>query len=86
MAIPIARMQACGHFHVPGVREPVTGYHVRSALGLLDPMQRASVEGYLRTGCEGKPPPASTLEALRDAVLETVRNAKRVVPEGTTRL
>ena len=44
MPIPIAQMQACGRFHVPGVREPVTGYHVRSALGLLDPMQRATVE------------------------------------------
>jgi hypothetical protein len=86
MAIPIARMQACGQFHVPGIREPVTGYHVRSALGLLDPMQRATLEGYLRTGCEGKPPPASTLEALRDAVLETVRNANRATPEGAARL
>ena len=86
MAIPIAQMQACGKFHVPGVRESVTGYHVRNALSLLDPIQRVTVEGYLRTGCEGKPPPASTLEALRDAILETVRNAKRVVPEGTTRL
>ena len=85
MAIPIARMQACGRFHVPGVREPVTGYHVRHALGLLDPRQRATVEGYLRTGCEGKPPPASTLDALREAVLETVRNAKRAVHEGTIR-
>jgi hypothetical protein len=49
-------------------------------------MQRATVEGYLRTGCEGKPPPASTLEALRDAVLETVRNANRATPEGAARL
>jgi hypothetical protein len=86
MAIPIARMQGCGRFHVPGVREPVTGYHVRHALGLLDPRQRATVEGYLRTGCEGKPPPASTLDALREAVLETVRNAKRATPEGAARL
>ena len=40
MAIPICRMQACGRFHVPRVREPVTGYLVRHALGLLDPMLR----------------------------------------------
>jgi hypothetical protein len=48
-------------------------------------MQRATVEGYLRTGCEGMAPPASTLDALRAAVLDTVRNAKRAVPEGTIR-
>ena len=86
MAIPIARMQACGRFHVPGVRESLTGYHVRSALDLLGPIQRATVEGYLRTGCQGKRPPPSTINALRDAILETVRNAKRATPEGAARL
>ncbi len=85
MPIPISQMQASGRFRVPGVREPVTSYHVREALDLLDPMQRLAVEGYLKTDCEGKLPPEATLQALREAVMETVQNGKRVVPEGTTR-
>ena len=85
MPIPISQMQASGCFHVPGVRESVSGYHVREALGLLDPMQRLVVEGYLKENCEGKQPPEATLQALREAVVETVQNGKRVSPIGETR-
>ena len=85
MPIPISRMQATGRFHVPGVREPVTGYHVRKALDLLDPMRRLAVEGYLKVNCEGKLPPEGTLQALREAVVETVQNGQRVSLEGETR-
>jgi len=85
MAIPVSQMQPTGDFHVPGVREPVTGYHVREALALLDPCHRAVVEGYLKASGEGVLPSEETLCALRAAVLETVRNAKRAVPEGTIR-
>jgi len=85
MAIPVSQMQPTGDFHVPGVREPVTGYHVREALGLLDPCHRAAVEGYLKACGEGVLPSEATLCALREAVLETVRNGKRATPEGATR-
>jgi hypothetical protein len=85
MPIPISRMQASGRFHVPGVREPVTGYHVRQALDLLDPAERMAVEGYLTANGEGKLPPQATLRALREAVVETVQNGKRICPEGQTR-
>jgi hypothetical protein len=78
-------MQASGRFHVPGVREPVTGYHVRQALGLLDPTERSAVEGYLKANCEGSAPTEATLQALREAVVETVQNGKRICPEGQTR-
>jgi len=85
MPTPISQMQATGRFHVPGVREPVTGYHVRQALDLLDPRQRLAVEGYLKANCDGNLPPKATLQALREAVVETAQNGKRVSPEGETR-
>ena len=85
MVIPVSQMQPTGDFHVPGVREPVTGYHVREALALLDPCHRVAVEGYLKASGEGVLPPDETLCALRKAVLETVRNGKRITPQGATR-
>ena len=85
MAIPVSQMQPTGDFYVPGVREPVTGYRVREALGLLDPCHRAAVEGYLKACGEGVLPSEETLCALREAVLETMRNGNRATPEGATR-
>jgi hypothetical protein len=85
MVIPVSQMQPTGDFHVPGVCEPVTGYHVREALGLLDPYHRAAVEGYLKACGEGVLPSEETLCVLKEAVLQTVRNGKRVAPRGETR-
>lgn len=85
MAIPVSQLQPTGDFYVPGVREPVTGYHVHEALGLLDPCHRAAVEGYLKACGEGVLPSEETLCALREAVLQSVRNGKRVAPRGETR-
>lgn len=87
MAIPIARVQACGHFHVPGVMEARDGPPRPECAGPAgsdaEGCSGRLLENRLRGG---EPPSASTLEALRDAVLETVRNATRVAPKGTTRL
>ncbi|MCL4466229.1 MAG: hypothetical protein M1389_09405, partial [Chloroflexi bacterium] len=72
MAIPVSQLQATGDFHVPGVCEPITGYHVREALGFLDPYHRAAVEGYLKACGEGALPSEEALWALRGAVLQIV--------------
>ena len=85
MAIPVARMQGVGKFHVPGLREPVTGYHVRRALPQLEPHARLAVQEYLDRGGAGGLPPEKALRALREAVVETVLNGRRASPEGEAR-
>jgi hypothetical protein len=85
MAIPVAKMQGVGAFHVPGLREPVTGYHVRRALPQLEPCARSAVQQYLDRGGKGKPPPDEVLRALREAVVVTVLNGRRAAPEGEAR-
>lgn len=85
MAIPVVRMQGVGRFTVPGLREPVTGYHVRRALPRLEPGVRAAVQAYLDRGGEGALPPEAVLRVLGEAIVATVLNELRAVPEGTTR-
>ncbi len=82
MAIPIHEMQATGEYKVPGLHQPVTGYHVREAVKLLGTRDRVAVQQYLARGGKGNLPPAPTLAALRSAVEETVLNGKRATPEG----
>lgn len=85
MVIPIVRLQGVGRFHVPGLREPVTGYHVRRALPQLEPRARSAVQQYLDRGGAGELPPEAALNALREAVVETVLNGERATPDGATR-
>ena len=85
MAIPVVRLQGVGRFRVPGLREPVSGYHVRQALPQLEPRARSAVQQYLDRGGAGELPPESALDALREAVVEAVLNGERAAPSGATR-
>ena len=82
MVFRVEALMPCGAFHVPGLREPVTGYHVRAALENLHPRERCLVEAYLANEGRGSLPPPSALAALRQAVLETVHNGQPAASRG----
>ena len=83
MVIPIRELQATGEYRIPGMRETVTGYHVRQAVKRLTRRDRHAIQRYIAGGGHGKLPPGQALEALREAVVEGLSNGKRTTPKGS---
>ena len=86
MVIPIRELQPTGEYHLPGMREPVTAYHVRLAVKRLATRDRHAIQRYIGGGGQGKLPPGPALEALRAAVEECLLSGKRTAPKGSSPL
>ena len=80
MPTPVFQMQGSGAFHVPGLRETISGYHVHQALDSLPRFHRSAVQRYLRTGGLSTLPPSESLQALKLALIETLEQKRRDSP------
>jgi len=80
MPIPVFQMQGSGAFHVPGLCEPIRGYHVHQALDSLPHFHRSAVQRYLRAGGLSTLPPSETLQALKLALIQILEQKQMDPP------